>query len=66
MRHGLPEDRWVKSSYSGAAGNDCLEIQVTDGGQVAVRDSKMPELGAYVFTAGSWASFLGVVNSGRL
>lgn len=66
MRNSLPEDRWVKSSYSSGRGDDCVEMQVTDDGQVAIRDSKIPELGAYVFTATSWASFLTGVQSGEI
>jgi Domain of unknown function (DUF397) len=64
MRYGLPEDRWVKSSYSSGGGNACVEAQATNKGQVAVRDSKAPELGVYVFTPDSWVSFVEGVKSG--
>jgi hypothetical protein len=66
MRHGLPEDRWVKSTYSSAGGNDCVEMQAIADGRIAVRDSKTPELGAYLFTLASWTSFLEEVKSGGL
>jgi uncharacterized protein DUF397 len=66
MRHGLPEDHWIKSSYSSSAGNDCVETQATDDGRVAVRDSKAPEQGAYAFTSASWTLFLEDVKSGRV
>ncbi|MDT0305432.1 DUF397 domain-containing protein [Streptomyces sp. DSM 44917] len=66
MRHGLPEDRWVKSSYSSSVGNDCVEFQPREPGRIAVRDSKRPELGAYVFPGTSWAAFVEGVRAGRL
>ncbi|RBM14157.1 DUF397 domain-containing protein [Streptomyces sp. PT12] len=62
MRYGLPEDRWTKSSYSTAGGNDCLETQTIDG-HLAVRDSKTPERGAHIFTPETWGSFLKFVKS---
>lgn len=37
----LPELRWIKSSYSEAAGNACVEIAASRDG-IAVRDSKRP------------------------
>lgn len=46
---------WLKSSYSGGEGNECVEI-ANLGTRVAVRDSKAPNgyiltLSAYVFSA---------------
>ncbi|MDX3024920.1 DUF397 domain-containing protein [Streptomyces acidiscabies] len=58
MRHGLPEHKWRKSSYSGAQQGDCLEVQRTEEGFVAARDSKAPQLGAFVFGSVGWASFV--------
>ncbi|MEO3756229.1 DUF397 domain-containing protein [Streptomyces sp. B6B3] len=66
MRYDLPEDRWVKSTYSTAGGNDCVETQMTNDGHVAVRDSKAPELGAYGFARESWTVFLECLKSRRL
>lgn len=66
MRHDLPEGKWKKSSYSGAQQGDCLEVQTTEEGLVAARDSKAPHLGAFVFGADQWAAFVDDVKSGRL
>nr|WP_181412085.1 DUF397 domain-containing protein [Streptomyces sp. F12] len=66
MRHDLPEGNWKKSSYSGAQSGDCLEVQITDDGLVAARDSKVPERGAFVFSAAPWGAFVHDVKSGRL
>ncbi|WP_228978813.1 DUF397 domain-containing protein [Streptomyces sp. DH12] len=48
---------WVKSSYSGADGPECVEVAAADD-TVHVRDSKNapgPRLG---FTPGAWVDFL--------
>ncbi|MFE0369444.1 DUF397 domain-containing protein [Streptomyces tendae] len=66
MRHDLPEDKWKKSSYSGAQQGDCLEVQTTEEGLVAARDSKSPHLGAFAFSPDQWAAFVEDVKSGRL
>lgn len=52
---------WRKSSYSGG-GNQCVEVAVVCGGQVAVRDSKNPAAGRRVFVPAAWARFLDSVK----
>jgi hypothetical protein len=64
MYHDLP-DNWAKSSFSGSGGNNCVETQVLAGGDVAVRDSKHPELGAYVFPRDGWLDFVDAVKAGH-
>ncbi|MFI1962799.1 DUF397 domain-containing protein [Streptomyces pathocidini] len=66
MRHSLPEADWRKSSYSGDQGANCLEIQATNDGLVAVGDSKDRSQGAFVYTPQAWGSFLGAVKRGEL
>lgn len=65
MRHDLPEHKWKKSSYSGAQQGDCLEVQTTDDGLIAARDSKAPHLGAFVFDPAQWTAFVDDVKHGR-
>ncbi|MET9297409.1 DUF397 domain-containing protein [Streptomyces sp. NPDC003077] len=65
-RHDLPAEKWRKSSHSGAQQGDCLETQVTDGGLVAVGDSKARVRGAFVCAPGVWESFIGAVKRGEL
>ncbi|MEU8570472.1 DUF397 domain-containing protein [Streptomyces pathocidini] len=65
MRHDLPADGWRKSSYSGSAGSDCIETQVTCDGLVAVGDSKDRSQGAFVYAPEAWASFVGAVRRGE-
>jgi hypothetical protein len=36
--------RWIKSSYSGSGGGNCVEVACVAGGHRAVRDSKMESL----------------------
>lgn len=50
--------KWIKSSYSEASGNNCVEIAPVGAG-VAVRDSKRP---ATVFVTGR-ASFAALIES---
>lgn len=39
--HNLPELRWLKSSFSGDGGNNCVEVAATGDG-VAFRESDSP------------------------
>ena len=56
---------WVKSSYSGPTGGNCVEIAfLTDGG-VAMRNSRDPEGAALVFTRAEWDAFLGGARDGE-
>ncbi|WP_329317234.1 DUF397 domain-containing protein [Streptomyces sp. NBC_01262] len=64
VRHDLGEAAWAKSSYSGSGGSDCVEWQRLTDGTVAVRDSKTPALGAYVFTPTAWAAFVDAARTG--
>lgn len=56
---------WRKSSYSGGANGDCLEV--ADGHTtVPVRDSKAPAGPAVAFSADGWSSFVTAIKDGRL
>lgn len=71
----LSDARWVKSSFSGDNGGDCVEVaelrDVTDApghkaGQadlVAVRDSKDPEGPKLFFTPAEWDAFVNGVKA---
>ncbi|MEU1278092.1 DUF397 domain-containing protein [Streptomyces sp. NPDC005805] len=48
---------WVKSSYSGSDGGDCVEVAVTPGA-VHVRDSKDTARRGLAVSPDSWACFL--------
>lgn len=64
MRHDLPGTKWRKSTHSGAQSGDCLEVQETEDGLVAVGHSKARELGAFAFHPSAWNAFVrGVVNA---
>ncbi len=47
---------WTKSSRSGAAGH-CVELADL-GGHVALRHSKAPQQGAFLFTRAEMAAFI--------
>ncbi|MFJ5207030.1 DUF397 domain-containing protein [Streptomyces nigra] len=49
---------WVKSSYSGGAGGECLEV-ATGSHSVHVRDSKDTARPELVVGTGAWAAFVG-------
>lgn len=66
---GLVHNLWVKSSYSGNGGADCVEWAPTAAalrGVVPVRDSKDPGGPALRFTPEAWSSFVGAVARGEL
>jgi hypothetical protein len=56
---------WRKSSYSGGANGECLEV--ADGhATVPVRDSKAPAGPAVTFSADGWSLFVTAIKDGRL
>lgn len=59
----LPGAIWVKSTYSGPTGGNCVEVAVFRRG-VAVRDSRNPSGVALVFGPAEWDAFLGAAKDG--
>ncbi|GAA1911448.1 hypothetical protein GCM10009716_21810 [Streptomyces sodiiphilus] len=57
---------FVKSSYSGGAVNECVEVAFTSDGGRAVRDSKNPAAPAQLHSPAPWAAFLHAVKDGTL
>ncbi|MFR9676590.1 DUF397 domain-containing protein [Streptomyces sp. TR02-1] len=51
------ESVWVKSSYSGSSGDDCVEV-AEGAGVVRVRDSKSTGGSEVAVEALAWASFV--------
>ncbi|MFC8726737.1 DUF397 domain-containing protein [Streptomyces bacillaris] len=66
VRYGLPDDAWVKSSYSPDNGGNCIETQPTPDGRIAVGDSKDRILGAHTFAPTQWQAFVTAVRDGSL
>ncbi|MFD4989002.1 DUF397 domain-containing protein [Streptomyces sp. NPDC058374] len=60
----LSDARWFTSSYSNGQGGECVEGAVLDCGQMAIRDTKDRQRGAFVFPAPAWHAFLGAVKEG--
>ncbi|WP_328328174.1 DUF397 domain-containing protein [Streptomyces sp. NBC_00455] len=56
--YDLSAATWLKSSYSGGDGSNCIEIARDFPGTVPVRDSKNPDGPALVFRASAWAEFV--------
>jgi hypothetical protein len=62
----VSEQNWRKSSYSGGAGTDCVEVAAPLAEQaVLARDSKNPHGGTLRFSARHWSAFLADVKAGR-
>ncbi|MEU9750155.1 DUF397 domain-containing protein [Streptomyces niveus] len=57
--------RWRKSSYSDGTGGSCVEVADGLPGVVPVRDSKIPDAAALVFTAPAWSAFVASVATER-
>lgn len=49
---------WVKSSYSGGSGDNCVEVAALPGGGFAVRDSKDVNGPVLGFAADDWRAFV--------
>jgi Domain of unknown function (DUF397) len=56
---------WVKSSYSGSSGDNCVEVAGLPGGGLAVRDSKDADGPVLGFTPGQWRAFVRDVKAPR-
>ena len=56
---------WVKSSYSGPTGGNCVEVAFLAEGDIAVRNSRHPDGPALVFTKAEWEAFLGGARDGE-
>lgn len=48
---------WVKSSYSGSQGGNCVEVAAGKQGNVLVRDTKNREGAVLGFCGESWRQF---------
>ena len=59
------EPRWLKSSYSGNGGSDCVEVARNVPGIVAVRDSKDPHGPVLTIESAGWREFITGVRAGR-
>ena len=56
---------WVKSSYSGPTGGNCVEVAFLADGDVAMRNSRYPDGPALIFTRTEWEAFLGGARDGE-
>jgi hypothetical protein len=56
----MPEQAWIKSSYSGSEAN-CVEVAVRD--RVAVRDTKDRTGPVLRFTPAAWREFADCVKA---
>lgn len=55
---------WVKSSYSGSQGGNCVEAAADTCGRVLVRDTKDRERAVLSFPAELWRRFAAEVKDG--
>lgn len=56
---------WIKSSYSGPTGGNCVEVAFLADGNVAMRNSRQPDGPALIFTRTEWDAFLGGARDGE-
>jgi Domain of unknown function (DUF397) len=61
----MRDTRWRKSSYSGGANSNCVEMRSLPD-TVAVRDSKNPHGAVLTISSDAWVSFLARVQSAEL
>jgi len=54
---------WVRSSYSGGSGDNCVEVAALPEGGRGVRDSKDAAGPVLRFTAEEWRAFVGDVKA---
>jgi hypothetical protein len=56
---------WIKSSYSGPTGGNCVEVAFLADGDVAMRNSRDPGGPALIFTMAEWDAFLAGARDGE-
>lgn len=61
----LAGPRWIKSSYSGTGGGNCVEVARPTTGYRAVRDSKNPTGPTLIFSHAQWATFTTGIHAGK-
>lgn len=61
-RHELCAATWIKSSYSGENGGNCIEIAPVFPDTVPIRDSKNPDGPVLLVTRSAWSAFLSGVR----
>ncbi|MEU5698349.1 DUF397 domain-containing protein [Streptomyces aurantiacus] len=59
------ETTWLKSSYSGGGGDNCIEITHRPG-VVLVRDSKDIQKQALAVSRDAWSAFTGLAADSRV
>jgi hypothetical protein len=64
-RTDTTEVTWRTSSYS-TGGNQCVEVTVLPTGEVVVRDSKAPHVGAHVFSRPAWNGFVRTIKKNQI
>ncbi|MFI2350225.1 DUF397 domain-containing protein [Streptomyces sp. NPDC019443] len=57
--------RWIKSSYSGGSGTECVEVAAS-AEDVGVRDSKVPHGPRLALPSSAWRGFVEALREGRL
>ena len=63
-RYELSAATWIKSSYSGDNGGDCIEIAPAfHGTALPVRDSKNPDGPVLVINRSAWTYFITGIRS---
>ncbi|MBC3841789.1 DUF397 domain-containing protein [Streptacidiphilus sp. 4-A2] len=66
--HRPQPDQWVKSTYSGGNGGECIEWapgHAAATGAIPVRDSKDPEGPALAFSPDAFSAFVQAVKAGE-
>jgi Domain of unknown function (DUF397) len=64
-RDELAPVRWIKSSYSGTGGGNCVQVTHLTSGHHAVRDSKNPTGPLLTCTLAEWSAFTAGLRSGQ-
>lgn len=60
----LTRANWVKSTYSGPTGGNCVEVAFLGDGHIGVRNSRHPAGTALVFTSAEWDAFVSGTKDG--
>ncbi|GAA4788264.1 DUF397 domain-containing protein [Streptomyces ziwulingensis] len=56
---------WIKSSYSGGGGDNCVEVARDRAEAIHVRDSKQQEAAQLALSPSAWSAFVAYATEAR-
>ncbi|MGH3629181.1 MAG: DUF397 domain-containing protein [Sciscionella sp.] len=63
--HAFAPDAWQRPAFCGPNGGNCVEVNLSDGSLIGLRDSKSANSPVLAFDSQEWSAFLEAVRGGQ-